>query len=226
MHRQRHRSIPMSINSEGIQMDRKSIVGIVEAISARMTENRDYLIELDQINGDGDLGISMDDGYQAAVRFLNVSEENDLGKLLMACGKAFNAAAPSSLGTITTFGFMGMAKALKGKESVTFEEAARAMLAGVEHIMRKAESGVGEKTIIDSLYPGVLALVEYAQEPAAAVSKAAEAAAAGSEATREMRAVHGRAVYSADRSIGTLDGGSVVGTLIFQGIVDYCESRQ
>jgi len=33
-----------------------------------------------------------------------------------------------------------------------------------------------------------------------------------------MEAVHGRAAYSAERSIGVLDGGSVVGRLIFAGI--------
>ena len=33
-----------------------------------------------------------------------------------------------------------------------------------------------------------------------------------------MQAVHGRAAYSASRSIGVLDGGPVVGKLIFEGI--------
>ena len=202
-------------------MNRESIIGIITAISAQMTENRNYLIELDQVNGDGDLGISMDDGYRAAAEFLLTADENDLGKLIMACGKVFNASAPSSLGTITTFGFMGIAKALKGKEEVTFEEAAQAMMAGVENIMAKAESKPGEKTIIDSLYPGAQALVEYSADPAAAIKEAAKASEKGSEATKQMKAVHGRAAYSAERSIGILDGGSVVGMLIFKGISEY-----
>lgn len=206
-------------------MDRKSIKGIIEAISGEMLANRDYLVELDQVNGDGDLGISMDDGYRAVAEYLKTAEEKDLGRLMMACGKVFNASAPSSLGTITSFGFMGMAKALRGKEEVSFEEAAGAMLLGVENIMEKAESKVGEKTILDSLYPGVLALVKYASDPKAAVMEAVKAAAEGSEATKQMRAVHGRAAYSAERSIGILDGGSVVGKLIFKGIADYYEAK-
>lgn len=206
-------------------MDRKSIKGIIEAISGEMLANRDYLVELDQVNGDGDLGISMDDGYRAVAEYLKTAEEKDLGRLMMACGKVFNASAPSSLGTITSFGFMGMAKALRGKEVVSFEEAAGAMLIGVENIMKKAESKVGEKTILDSLYPGVLALVKYASDPKTAVMEAVKAAAEGSEATKQMRAVHGRAAYSAERSIGILDGGSVVGKLIFKGIADYYEAK-
>lgn len=206
-------------------MDQRSITGIIEAISGEMLANRDYLVELDQVNGDGDLGISMDDGYRAVAEYLKTAEEKDLGRLMMACGKVFNASAPSSLGTITSFGFMGMAKALRGKEVVSFEEAAGAMLIGVENIMKKAESKVGEKTILDSLYPGVLALVKYASDPKTAVMEAVKAAAEGSEATKQMRAVHGRAAYSAERSIGILDGGSVVGKLIFKGIADYYEAK-
>lgn len=207
-------------------MNRESIKGMITAVSARMSANRDYLVELDQVNGDGDLGISMDDGYRAAAEYLETAEETDLGKLMMACGKVFNTAAPSSLGTITTFGFMGMAKVLKGKETVDFTEAAAAFMAGVENIMVKAESKTGEKTIIDALWPGAQALVRYAPEPDRAVSEALKAAKAGSEATRQMRAVHGRAAYSAERSIGVLDGGSVAGSLIFVGIADYWDAAR
>lgn len=202
-------------------MNKESVKGIISAISAEIAQNRDYLVELDQVNGDGDLGISMDDGYKAVVEYLKTAEETDLGKLIMACGKVFNASAPSSLGTITAFGFMGIAKALKGKEEATFEEAAAAVKAGVDNIMVKAGSGVGQKTIVDAIYPGAEALVANAQDPAAAVEAAAKAAADGSEATKQMRAVHGRAAYSAERSIGILDGGSVVGKLIFKGIKEY-----
>ena len=52
----------------------------------------------------------------------------------------------------------------------------------------------------------------------AAFAAAAKAAATGSESTRQMRSVHGRAAYYGDKSIGLLDGGSVVGKLIFEGI--------
>lgn len=202
-------------------MKKETVKGVIGAISKEIAQNRDYLVELDQVNGDGDLGISMDDGYKAVVNYLETAQETDLGKLMMACGKVFNASAPSSLGTITAFGFMGIAKALKGKEEADFEEAAKAVMAGVENIMAKAESKPGEKTIVDALYPGAKALAENASDPQKAVAEAAKAAEEGSEATRQMRAVHGRAAYSAERSIGILDGGSVVGKLIFKGIKEY-----
>ena len=89
----------------------------------------------------------------------------------------------------------------------------------------KAESRAGEKTFIAALVPGGEGLrggaaraASDAEAERALLRDAAAAAAAGSEATRQMEAVHGRAAYSAERSIGVLDGGSVVGRLIFAGI--------
>ena len=87
----------------------------IKKISRKIETNKDYLVKLDQQNGDGDLGISMSDGFKAVDMLLELSEEEDLGKILMKSGNAFNEAAPSSLGTILSFGFMGMAKSLKGK---------------------------------------------------------------------------------------------------------------
>ena len=76
----------------------------ISSIAKEMTENRDYLVELDQRNGDGDLGISMSEGFNALVEVLNKTEETDLGKVFRDLSKTFNESAPSSLGTILSFG--------------------------------------------------------------------------------------------------------------------------
>lgn len=205
-------------------MNYDSLCKIITSISDIMTENKDYLVSLDQQNGDGDLGISMSSGYEAVKNYVIASEERDLGKLLMKCSSVFNEAAPSSLGTITAFGFMGMAKALKGKEEATFAECADALDAGLNKIMEKAKSKPGEKTILDALYPAIEVLKNSdGSDKVATLKSAAEAAAEGSENTKNMKSVHGRAAYYAEKSIGTLDGGSVVGKLIFEAIYKcYC----
>ena len=200
-------------------MNAQSIKKAISSISTLMAENKDYLVELDAQNGDGDLGISMSAGYAAADSFLATSDETNLGKLLMQCSGVFNEAAPSSLGTITSFGMIGMAKALKGKTEATLEETVIAFEAGINMIMTKAGSKPGEKTVLDALCPAIEALRANINLSAAdAFNAAAKAAAAGSESTKEMRSVHGRAAYYGDKSIGILDGGSVVGKLIFEGI--------
>ena len=164
----------------------------IGTVANTMKQNRDYLVELDQRNGDGDLGITMADGNGAIAAWLAESAEQDLGKALMKCSMLFNEKAPSTLGTITSLCLMAIAKSLRGKVDATLVELAAAL---------KAASG-------DSC--------------AAAFAAAAEAARAGSEATKAMKSVHGRAAYYGDKSIGIIDGGTEVGKLIFESIAEYC----
>lgn len=200
-------------------MDAASVKTGIRKISRIMAENKEYLIKLDQQNGDGDLGVSMSEGFEAAAVFAEGTEETDLGKILMQAGGVFNEAAPSSLGTIISFAFMGMAKSLKGKTEAVLPEFAEAVMAGVQKIMDKAGSKPGEKTILDSIYPAAESLIADKDTGfKEALEKAAKAAAEGSESTRAMKSVHGRAAYYGEKSIGILDGGSVVGKLIFEAL--------
>lgn len=202
-------------------MDRDAIKAAVGRISAAMTANRDYLVELDQRCGDGDLGVTMSGGFAALSAYLDTAEERDLGRLLMRMASAFNEAAPSSLGTILSFGMMGMASALKGRETAGLADTAAAFQAGVERIMARAGSKPGEKTILDALCPGAEALQAAAQagiDTREALERAAQAAAQGAERTRDMIPQHGRAAYYGDKNLGFLDGGAEVGRLIFQAL--------
>lgn len=191
----------------------------ISSIAKEMTDNRDYLVELDQRNGDGDLGISMSEGFNALVEVLNKTEETDLGKVFRDLSKTFNESAPSSLGTILSFGLMGIAKELKGKTEVSRQELSVALEKGLDNILDKTGSKVGEKTIIDSLSPGIESLLSSgSEEDKTAFQNAYEASKVGAEKTKEMMAVHGRAAYYGEKSLGLVDGGAVVGTLIFKGM--------
>lgn len=200
-------------------MDRQVAGKVFSSISSVMAQNRDELIRLDSQNGDGDLGVSMDVGFRAVAEFVNSSDETDLGRLFMKAAKALNESSPSSLGTILSFMLMGMAKTFKGKENASVDDVAQGMEAGMNLIMEKAGSKRGEKTILDAFGPGIDALKQTEGSGKERFEKAAQAAEEGSESTRQMRSVHGRAAYYGDKSLGVLDGGSVAGKLIFQGIV-------
>lgn len=203
-------------------MNSLDLVNVIKSISSIMNENRDYLIELDAQNGDGDLGISMSNGFKALVSFLENNKETDMGKVFMKMSSAFNEASPSSLGTILSFGMMGMAKSLKGKNQIELIDIAQAFENGIKTIMDKANSKLGEKTILDSLYYGAETLKNNSNlSPKEAFEKAFKSASEGSNNTKNMKAVHGRASYYGDKSLGVLDGGSVVGKLIFEGIYNY-----
>ena len=76
---------------------------------------------------------------------------------------------------------------------------------------------------MDALYPAVTILKEMADKDAkTAFAAASQAAAVGAESTRKMQSVHGRGSYYGEKSLGVLDGGAVVGKLIFEGIARYC----
>ena len=47
-----------------------------------MSANADYLIKLDGVVGDSDLGLTMADGFKAASEAAQASEETDFGKTL------------------------------------------------------------------------------------------------------------------------------------------------
>ncbi len=202
-------------------MTNQDVARALRKIAERMRENRDYLIQLDQVNGDGDLGISMSDGFAAVADMADESLDLPLARLLHKASGTMNEAAPSSLGTILSFCFMGMAKHLKEVESPGLADLADALDSGVKLIMQKAGSKAGEKTILDALLPAVEVLnSRLSEDGVSAFRAAADAAAEGSESTRDMRSVHGRAAYYGDKSLGVLDGGSVVGRLIFEALAD------
>lgn len=207
-------------------MNALTIKSAFKSIADIMTQNREYLIYLDQQNGDGDLGISMQDGFQAINNEISISDEKDIGVLLHKAAMTMNDAAPSTLGTIISFGILGMAKNLKGKYEFSLHDLCCAFESGALLIMQRSGAKLGEKTIIDSLVPAIEALKENVDRgEKEALNAALNAATIGSEETRKMTPVHGRAVYYRDKSLNTLDGGSVVAKLIFEGIFN-CSDRK
>ncbi|MCL2367146.1 MAG: dihydroxyacetone kinase subunit L [Oscillospiraceae bacterium] len=203
-------------------MNADGLKAVFKIIGNTMTENKDYLTKLDQQNGDGDLGISMSNGFKAVNKYLSSTDETDIGKLLLKSSSEFNEAAPSSLGTILSFALLGMAQTLKGKKEVSLLEVTHAMQVGIDKIMERAGSKPGEKTVLDALCPAVDVLMEHVGQGAmTALNLAAQAAKTGAESTKDMRSVHGRAAYYGDNSIGVIDGGAVAGRLIFEALYTY-----
>lgn len=98
---------------------------------------------------------------------------------------------------------------------------ALAFQAGVDKIMEKTGSKMGERTVLDALCPAITVCkeaIETGENWNTAIKKAAKASAQGAENTRNMKPVHGRAAYYGEKSLGHLDGGAVVGQLIFEAL--------
>lgn len=203
------------------------ILDVLIEIAKTMDDEKGYLIELDQQNGDGDLGISMSAGFNAAVNAFKDDSGKDIGLGILKAAMAFNEKAPSSLGTILSFGLMAMGKTFKGKQELTREELALGFSKFNEEIMKKGGAKPGEKTIVDTLVP----VEKFVREnlgkiPDRELIKESEKIAKeGSDSTRNMKSVHGRAAYYAEKSIGILDGGSYAGYLVFKALNNYLKDK-
>ena len=203
-------------------MNKEKLLEVFKAIHSVMVENYDLLISLDARYGDGDLGITMSNGFKAVCDSVEATESNDLGMVLRGCSGAFNTAAPSTLGTLFSFWLMGMAKTLKGNEEADLAMVADAMLDGINVMMQRGKSAPGEKTIIDSILPGAEALKANADKGVEEAVKAACAAAvAGLEATRNMVGKHGRIAYYGEKTLGDEDAGATAGMLLFKAMEGY-----
>ena len=202
----------------------EDIKGIFASLKDMAAANKDYLIKLDGVMGDSDLGLTMNAVFSAADAHVRVSEEGDLGKLLAQTGMVMAKAAPSTMGTLIATGFMRGGKALRGTTEIGVSEYRDFWKDFVEGIMERGRSKPGEKTIVDALYPAYQAIEQCLQDGGdlcEAAGKAAEAAEQGLENTKTMVAQHGRAAYFGDKSRDAQDPGATVGSLLLKTFSDY-----
>jgi dihydroxyacetone kinase-like protein len=197
-----------------------------KAIFTKLNEmaqaNRDYLIELDSVMGDGDLGLTMAAIFKAGDEFAQSYTDDDIGSMLMKGGMVMAKAAPSTMGTLMATGFMRGGKALRDKTEVSLNDMALFWRTFTDGIAERGKSKVGEKTILDSLDPAATALENNSHTSLKeAFIEAKEAANKGVEATKDMVAQHGRAAYYQEKSRTVQDPGATVGALIVAVFADY-----
>lgn len=195
----------------------KDILKYLKALDEIMNKNKDYLIELDSVVGDGDLGLTMSDGYAAAYNAVKDTEETDIGKVLYTAGKSMANAVPSTMGTLMASGLMQAAKALHGVNEMTNKTWLQFFNAYEEGVMNRGKAKVGEKTFLDGLHPAIEVIKENIDSSLPDISKrAAEAANTGFHNTTTMKAVHGRAATRGEASIALEDPGAYVAKLLME----------
>jgi dihydroxyacetone kinase-like protein len=196
---------------------------ILAALAKEMNENRDFLIELDSVIGDGDLGLTMSKGFAAMVESIQDVNETDVGQLLIKAGLVMAQAVPSTMGTLIATGFIKGGQAVKNQTKMELKDWAVFMKAFVEGIMARGKAKLGEKTIIDSLFPAAEALQKAAdagQRLSQAMAAAHEAASAGLEQTRNLISQHGKAAAFREKTLGKQDPGATVGVLMFKALMN------
>ena len=206
-------------------MDNKILVSFLKEADRIMNENKEYLIDLDSVVGDGDLGLTMGDGFKAAYAAVADGSEADAGKLLYGAGKAMSTAVPSTMGTLMASGLMQAGKVLKGKTELDNDDITAVFQGYLEGVMNRGKAKVGEKTFLDGLAPAVEALraaFANGESMKEAAKKAAAAAESGFENTTTMIAVHGRAATRGEASRSLKDPGAAVAVLLMRAFEAAC----
>lgn len=182
---------------------------IVTRSLGTLPAHADELRELDAALGDGDLGITVQAGSAAVVKALAaLPGEATLAEALVASGKAFSTANPSTFAALIGGGLLAASKTMTGKEAIGKPEALEIGRAVAARIAERGKSRLGDKTVLDALLPS-LDTLEAANGTATEVLDAMIATAGQQIAdTAGLQSQKGRAAWVQERSVGHPDPGA------------------
>lgn len=202
--------------------DTAGLVKIIEAVAGKISENREFLTELDSAIGDADHGINMSKGFSAVLEKLHSQKAEDCGTILKTVGMTLVSTVGGASGPLYGTAFMKAGQAVAGKSSLDFEDFVTILDQALEGIKYRGKAQLGEKTIIDSLEPAVEILKKEKDfsDKNSAMDKALNAAKEGVEYTKNIIAKKGRASYLGERSIGHQDPGATSCYLMLQAAIE------
>jgi D-erythrulose 4-kinase len=183
----------------------------VAALHEVVEEHKDELGQLDAVAGDGDHGIGMSRGSTAAAEAAEQAE-GGVQTVLSAAGAAFGDRAGGTSGILWGVLLDGIGQGLGNTEAVTGERVVTAVQQAVQKLQTFSKAELGDKTMLDALFPFVDALVaevDGGRSLGAAWQRAAEVAVAAAQETASLTPRIGRARPLAERSVGTPDPGAV-----------------
>lgn len=190
----------------------------IELAAADVSEQRDYLVDLDRAIGDGDHGENMDRGFKAAVEALGQAEPASVAEVLKTVAKTLMSTVGGAAGPLYGTAFLRASKAA-GDGELDAAGVAAIIEGALGGIQARGKATTGEKTMVDAWTPALdaaRAAAESGADAVATLQAAATAAEAGAAATEPLRATKGRASYLGERSIGHLDPGAVSTSLILR----------
>lgn len=201
----------------------KDVEFVVRVIADTVLANEAYFSELDGVVGDGDFGYSIARGFDKVLLEWDSLDHSLPGNFLKKVSATIISAVGGVSGTIwgTAFLRAGMTLGSKGVAEITRADIIAMFRSAIEGIKKRGNTDLGDKTYLDALVPTVDALEKAfnaGEETTAALDEAARVARESAEATRPMIAKRGRAAYTGERSIGTLDAGAVSVAVIFEAV--------
>ena len=170
----------------------------------KILRNEPYLTRADSAIGDGDHGVGMCNGAEAAKRALAECWNGDnVYQMYASMAAAMQAAMGGASGMIFSTLYAGDAESHAPASEITAADLAELMASGLAAIKGIGGAAPGDKTMVDALEPAARTMVEHADEGFVPMLNAAvEAAAEGMEATKNMVAKYGRSKSLGERALG------------------------
>ncbi|AIY03394.1 dihydroxyacetone kinase [Arthrobacter sp. PAMC 25486] len=207
-------------------------VTAVSAIRDVVMEHEEALGNLDAIAGDGDHGIGMRRGVDAANAAAKQTADLDAGAsvraVLTAAGEAWSEKAGGTSGALWGTAFIAAAAALGNQDSYSSKDAAGAVEAFSNAITTLGKAEPGDKTMVDAILPFRDAFVASIAAGSSVVEALKEAAVIARDAAAEtanLRPLKGRARPLAEKSLGHPDPGAVSFGLIVERLGQHLENE-
>ena len=198
---------------------------VLKTMAQTIVDNADYFAQLDSVAGDGDFGYSLRSGFEVVVADYDTFDRSTIGALLKKIGFVMSAKVGGVSGPIWGTAFLRAAAAAGDRTELTPEDVIAMLRASIAGIMQRGDASLGDKTLLDALVPAVDSLEASLTDPAtvadhgvAAIQAAADVAVKAAEDTKPMIAKRGRAAYTGERSIGSVDAGATAIGVILQAI--------
>jgi dihydroxyacetone kinase phosphoprotein-dependent L subunit len=200
---------------------------IIAGINKTIQENKMLLCKLDSVIGDGDHGMTIAKGFEAAMEKIEKTQPSNISELFKTTGNAITITIGGVAGPIFGSMFSEMGRTVNSDlKSADIKVLSSMFSAALAKIMKLGGAKPGDKTMVDAFYPAVKSLEESSASGIPvkeALSKMAAAAKAGAESTKDMISSKGKSSYSGERSLGYEDAGANTVYFIIKAIYDELE---
>ena len=199
------------------------VEAVVRIIAQVCVDNEKYFGDLDAVVGDGDFGYSMARGFELVIQDWDGFDRADIGTFLKKIAIVITSRIGGTSGPIWGTALLRAASTAGPVTTLEPEQIVAMLRASIEGIKARGRSDLGDKTLLDAVVPAVDTIEEQIAakaDTATTLRAAAATAREKAEATRSMQAMRGRASYTGERSIGTLDAGAVAVAVMFEALAD------
>jgi dihydroxyacetone kinase len=183
---------------------------VLKRVATALLAAEPHLTALDQAVGDGDLGISMSRAARAILDHLDTLCAQPPVAALTELSNIVRRAIAGSSGPFYAIG-LGRAAACLNEGRQSPRSWAVALKGACDAICELGGAQVGDRTMLDALYPAAQAFSEALDQGASwldATTAAATAAELGARETAKLMPRRGRSVYLGERAIGSPDPGA------------------